>query len=121
MTLIIISPPCFSFSDLSCGIELCLLLLLLLLLDRRELLGLNSSTFPLGGGLSKPRSGSSSLPLLLEFKFGLRARPGPGMSFDSVEDAFIHAPPNTGGRFSGGDNVDKGGKSVDCKTMGVTG
>jgi hypothetical protein len=124
MTLAIASPACLSFSDLSCGSELCLLLLLL---DRRAPLGLKSSTFPLGGGLSKPRSGSSSRLLLLALGFAFRAPlceltcPGLGMRIDRVEDALVHAPPNIGVRFSGGDdNVVKGGKSVDCRTAGVT-
>jgi hypothetical protein len=63
---------------------------------------------------------------MLTLEFGLivplceLACPGLGMRIDRVEDALVHAPPNTSVRFSGGDdNVVNGGKSVDCRTTGV--
>lgn len=53
--------------------------------------------------------------LLCEF-----ACPGLGIKIERVEEAFVHAPPTTGIRFSGGEDNDvNGGKSVDCKTAGM--
>lgn len=74
-------------------------------------LGLKSSALPFGGGLSKPRSGSSRRPCEL-------ACPGLGIRIERVEEAFVQAP--AGARFSGGGDprVVNGGKSVGCNATG---